>query len=208
MGYNKTKFFLLCCGVVFLLIVLIVLFFVFCKDLGIFSKEIGSDFNSVESVLGVNKKNECVKRIEQFTVLGNSMSPFIKNGQVVMALFGYYECNPVERNDVILFSYAGEDNPLIKFVKGIPGDLFFLKRDIDFSNLYINNSVVVNTEGVAYRLDNQGYTMLSLYEHDYRGVIPQNAYLILGNSPTGSLDSERFGLVGKTDILAKVILVN
>jgi len=47
--------------------------------------------------------------------------------------------------------------------------------------------------------------MLSLYERDYKGVIPKNAYLILGNLVEGSLDSSRFGLVGKSDFLGKVV---
>jgi hypothetical protein len=53
-------------------------------------------------------------------------------------------------------------------------------------------------------LDDQGYRLLSLYEKDYKGIIPEDAYLILGNLPQGSLDSSHFGLVGKKDILGKV----
>jgi type IV secretory pathway protease TraF len=53
-------------------------------------------------------------------------------------------------------------------------------------------------------LDERGYRVLSLYEKDYKGIIPEDAYLILGNLPQGSLDSSHFGLVGKKDILGKV----
>jgi type IV secretory pathway protease TraF len=45
--------------------------------------------------------------------------------------------------------------------------------------------------------------MLSLYEKDYKGIIPQNTYLILGDQPSGSVDSSVFGLVDKSDILGK-----
>jgi type IV secretory pathway protease TraF len=48
--------------------------------------------------------------------------------------------------------------------------------------------------------------MLSLYEKDYKGVIPKNAYLLLGNRISGSVDSTTFGLVEKSDIIAKVEL--
>jgi type IV secretory pathway protease TraF len=46
--------------------------------------------------------------------------------------------------------------------------------------------------------------MLSLYEDDCSEGIPQNTYLILGNLTSGSLDSSRFGLIDKSDILGKV----
>ena len=46
--------------------------------------------------------------------------------------------------------------------------------------------------------------MLSLYERDYQGKIPEDAYLVLGDNINGSLDSRNFGLIGKQDILGKV----
>ena len=47
--------------------------------------------------------------------------------------------------------------------------------------------------------------MLELYINDYQGVIPANAYLILGNQAEGSLDSIRFGLIGKEGIVGKIV---
>ena len=47
--------------------------------------------------------------------------------------------------------------------------------------------------------------MLSLYENDYKGMIPSKAYLILGNLSGGSLDASRFGLIDRSDILGKVL---
>jgi type IV secretory pathway protease TraF len=61
-----------------------------------------------------------------------------------------------------------------------------------------------NSQNQPYILDERGYRVLSLYEKDYKGIIPEDAYLILGNLPQGSLDSSHFGLVGKKDILGKV----
>jgi type IV secretory pathway protease TraF len=46
--------------------------------------------------------------------------------------------------------------------------------------------------------------MLSLYERDYKGIIPENAYLLLGNNISNSIDSTVFGLVDKSGIIAKV----
>jgi len=42
--------------------------------------------------------------------------------------------------------------------------------------------------------------MLLLYEGD----IPEDAYLVLGNNFSGSLDATRFGLISARRIIAKV----
>jgi signal peptidase I len=143
------------------------------------------------------------KRTEE--VRGNSLSGFIESGTAVQALFGYYSCHDVARNDVVLFYWAGDANPLIKIVKGIPGDTFHLTKANGGWNMLLNGAVLKTTRGEPYLLGDQGYRMLSLYEHDYHGEIPPDAYLILGNLPSGSTDSTRFGFGGKKDILAKVL---
>ena len=72
--------------------------------------------------------------------------------------------------------------------------------------ILVNGKVLKNSEGKAYLLNEQRKKILSLYEKDYNGVIPENAYLVLGNLPEGSMDSTRFGLIGKSSIIAKVEL--
>jgi len=144
--------------------------------------------------------------IESRTVQGKSLTPLIKTGQRVKVFINYYHYYPVERNDVVLITYAGSKNPLIKIVKGLPGDSFSLQKVSDELkwNILINNNILKNSEGKSYIIGNAGYKMLSLYEKDYQGIIPENAYLVLGNIVSGSLDSTRFGLINKTDILGKV----
>ena len=147
----------------------------------------------------------CVSGTEKMTVSGDSLSGFIESGRVVTVLPGFYTCNNVEREDIVLYNYAGDKNPLIKVVKGIEGDTFGLQKTTDGWNLLINGAVVKNSRGEAYLFGESEYTMLSLYATDYKGVIPPHASLILGNVVSGSLDSSRFGLVDTKDIMAKVL---
>jgi hypothetical protein len=42
--------------------------------------------------------------------------------------------------------------------------------------------------------------MLELYMHDYRSVIPADAFLVLGGAPEGTDDSTRCGLIARSDI--------
>jgi signal peptidase I len=152
----------------------------------------------------IKKYQNCPIKIEKKIVRGNSLEPLIKDGETIEVLFGYYSCNTIQRNEVVLYNYAGNKNPIIKIIKGIPGDKFSLKKTNRGWYILINGEILKNSENQPYILDERGYRVLSLYEKDYKGIIPENAYLILGNLPQGSLDSTHFGLVGEKDILGKV----
>lgn len=165
-----------------------------------------SDGAPVEESKIVEDENGCEIQREQLIVRGNSLEPFIQSGREITALLGYYSCNEVKRGDVVLYRYAGNKNLLIKIVRGVPGDTFsFFRQDGNLYNLYVNEELVRNSEGIPYRFNDQAFRMLSLYIRDYKGVIPARAYLILGDQPDGSLDSERFGLVDISDISGKVV---
>ena len=141
---------------------------------------------------------------EEKIVRGDSMSGIVESGTVVKILSGYYECNEVKRGDIVIYNFAGDTNPIIKIVKGISGDKFSFQKNGSGWFIFINGKKVENAQNQAYFLDEKAYNRLSLYEHDYKGVIPKDAYLIFGNVVSGSVDSTHFGLVGKEDILGKV----
>ena len=146
----------------------------------------------------------CITKIEEKTVRGTSLTGLIENGQTVKILYGYYNCNEIKRNDIVIYNYTGNKNPLIKIIKALPGDKFSLEKTQAGWNILINNEIAKNSNNQYYVLSESGYKMLSLYEKDYKGIIPQNTYLILGNLADGSLDSTKFGLVDKSDIIGKV----
>jgi len=150
-------------------------------------------------------RQECITKTEERIVRGDSLSGLIESGETVEVLFGYYDCNNMGHNDVVLYQYSQQATPIIKIIKGIPEDRFELKQNNGFWNIFINNVIVRNAHYEAYNLSEQKSKMLSLYEKNYKGVIPENGSLILGNIISGSEDSTRFGLIGKSDILAKVI---
>ena len=139
-------------------------------------------------------------------VRGMSLSPLIKPGAEVKALYGYYQQHSVGRGDIVLVDFAGRENPLIKIVKGMPQDSFALQKAENGNgwNILINSKILKNSENKDYALSGKRYQMLSLYVKDYNGIIPENAYLLLGNTPIGSLDATRFGLISRSSIIAKV----
>jgi len=151
------------------------------------------------------KTGNCVSEIKQVVLRGESLSGLLEPGAELKILIDYYKCHTVQRNDVVAYNYAGNEVPIIKIVKGVEGDKFELKKSGDCWNVLINNEVVKNSQELSHCFNEQGHKMLSLYERDYKGVIPQNTYLILGNLVSGTLDSTKFGLIDKGNILGRVI---
>ncbi|MFH0912876.1 MAG: signal peptidase I [Candidatus Omnitrophota bacterium] len=143
-------------------------------------------------------------RIGERTVRGNSLQGLIEDGQSVKILFGYYNYYPVNVGDVVIYKFAGNKAPIIKIVKAKEGDKFHLEEAEGGWHILVNNKIVRNSCNQPYLLDQSAYRMLSLYEKDYQGIIPPNAYLLLGNLVGGSSDSTRFGLVDRSNILGKV----
>lgn len=149
------------------------------------------------------QKQNCQIQTEELIVKGTSLSPIIEPDDTIKVFLGYYHCHEVERDDIVAYDYAGNNNPIIKIVKGIPGDKFELKNNGSGWNILINGKILKNSEGQPYIISGSGYKMLSLYANDYP-IIPKDAYLILSNLITGGLDSTHFGLVNKIDIFGKV----
>ena len=152
-------------------------------------------------------QDKCGIIIEEKLVRGVSLSPLIKPNDRVRILFNYYKENEIKRGDVVAYNVSSNEVPIIKIIKDIPDDKFYLRKTAgSIYHLVINNEVCVNSEDTPYLIDEQGAKMLSLYEKDCNGIVPENVYLLLGNLIYGSLDSTRFGLVSKDDILGKVEL--
>lgn len=151
-----------------------------------------------------SKKN-CPIIQKQKTVLGNSLDGLADINETVLALEGYYKCNEVERGDIVMFSYGKSQYPVIKVVRGMPGDAFSLSPASNGQYLLLNNEIAKTSKGEPYVLDKRSADLLSLYIRDYNGVIPKNAFLILGNRPYRNIDSTRIGLISKSAFLGKII---
>jgi signal peptidase I len=148
-------------------------------------------------------KEECVVDYRMVTISGYSMSPFLDSGEDVQALFNYYDCYDVLRNDVVLYKYSGNSNLLIKFIKAIPGDTWNLKKTNSGYEIVVNDISLLNSEGKLYLISEGSIKMIEIYIKDYP-VIPVDTYLLLGDKIDGSTDSTSFGLISKKDIMAKI----
>ena len=168
-----------------------------------------SQKNNSRAFNEISGDTSCVDKIERRKIDGDSLSGLAEDGSIVAVLYGFYECNPVQRGDMLVYVSRGSADPLIKLAKGIPGDTFGVFREDVIGTrswrLYVNDSVLANSIGQVYRLNAEGSSMISIYARNYGNIIPDNTYLILGNVAIGSLDSTAFGLIDRSDIVGKAV---
>ena len=146
----------------------------------------------------------CGIKEEEKAVNGNSLEPLVKSGETIKIIFGFYACNPVVRDDIVAYQYAGNSNPIVKIARGVPGDKWSLEKSGDYFLIQVNGDIIKNSAGREYKIPATN-KMLPLYAGDYP-VIPENSYLILGDGVNGSLDSSSFGFADGNNILGKVVL--
>lgn len=163
------------------------------------------EFNVIKKIKGVSIDKSCISEEQMKVVRGNSLKGIVEDGQTIKVLQGYYDCNSVQRGDIVIYGYSTNKEPIIKIIKGLPGDNFKMQNNGRGKyNILVNDKILKISTGQPYELSEAKYKMLALYEKGYKGIIPNDVYLILGNQVGGSLDSTRFGLVGKGGIIGKV----
>ena len=150
--------------------------------------------------------SDCVSKIEEKIVSGTSLTGVLESGTTIKILYNYYQCHEAQKGDIVLFQPDPELNPVVKIIKGLPGDSLSLSGDGKNWNILVNGEILKTSTGDAYQVNDQAFQMLSLYIRDYQGKIPPKAHLLLGNAISGSLDSTKFGLIDISDIIGKVVV--
>jgi len=129
-------------------------------------------------------------------VVGNSMNPTLKNGEVLILNKFKYRFSEIKREDIVSLQYA-DTKYLIKRVIGLPGEKVEIKNNI----LYINDKKYRED----YLPDNLSYDDFSLEDLGYK-KIPKDMYFLLGDNRENSLDSRKIGLINKKDIIGKIVM--
>jgi signal peptidase I len=150
-------------------------------------------------------EKDCVSKIEEKIVSGTSLAGILESGTKIKILYDYYQCHEAQREDIIVFQPDLELNPVVKIIKGLPGDKLAMQGDGNNWNILVNEEILRTSTGDAYQVNDNAFQMLSLYIRDYQGKIPPKAHLLLGNTISGSLDSTKYGLIDFSDIIGKVV---
>jgi signal peptidase I len=149
---------------------------------------------------------QCQITEKKFEVRGVSLSGVLESGTTIDVWLNYYQCHQVKRGDLVLYKINPQIDPIVKIVKGIPGDNIRLENgDGKFWNILVNDKVLTVSQGEPYQINEKAVDLIGLYIKDYHGVIPLKSYLLMGNMVSGSVDSTRFGLVDISDIIGRAV---
>lgn len=124
-------------------------------------------------------------------VVGPSMSPNLKNSDLLILNKAVYKLREPKRGEVISFEYTGTKY-LIKRIIGLPGESIEVKNNIlyidgkPFEEDYLDSSVITKD--------------FKLYEK-----IPKDSYFVMGDNRMDSMDSRDFGPIKEKDIIGKVL---
>lgn len=137
-------------------------------------------------------------------VVGDSMSPVLKDGDIAVLSKITYKISSVKRNDVV--ALKTEDGKVyVKRIIGLPGESISYMDNI----LYINGE----TYGEGFLKENVNtnnfmFEDICSKEDCKDGVIPEDMYLVLGDNREDSLDSRdpSLGLVPKKNIIGKSLI--
>jgi signal peptidase I len=131
--------------------------------------------------------------VQNYMVDGTSMQPGLNNSQYVLVNKLAYLFHAPERGDVIVFHWPKDTTKdLIKRVIGIPGDVIV----IDKTTVQVNG-VLLNEPYVKSPFNPVGINL----------VIPPNDYFVMGDNREVSDDSRDWGVVPKSYIIGKAVLV-
>jgi len=122
-------------------------------------------------------------------VVGPSMSPTLKEGNIILVNKLSYRFKKIKREDIVVVSV--KHKYMIKRVIGLPGETVEYKDN----KLYIN--------GVYYEEDFIDTNTVKTEDFATNGVIPEGKYLVLGDNREDSEDSRDYGLISKGDIIGK-----
>ena len=130
---------------------------------------------------------------------GDSMSPVLKNGDVVLVDRLIYNAVKPKRGDIIVFKPAGNENAhyLIKRVAALPGETIQIKN----GSIYIDGEE--HTEGIYVSdLSSAGLAAEPV-------ELGSNEYFVIGDNHEGSDDSRTadVGNVKRSDIFGKAWFV-
>ena len=129
-------------------------------------------------------------------VVGSSMSPTLKDEEVLILNKFQYRFFDIKRGDIVSLDYE-DTKYLIKRIIGLPGETVKIVNN----QLYINDKIYEE----EYLANDLKYDDFSLTDLGY-SKIPEDMYLVLGDNRENSLDSREIGLIKKEDINGKISL--
>ena len=147
-------------------------------------------------------KNLSCTQEKTIHINGNSMRGIFSNDQSTKAYYGYYACNPVKKDDIVILKFS---SLLIKRVVATSGDSAYYKKvGEDMFHLVVEEKVVKTSENTPYTFTKNRIKVLHSELKKNNFIVPYNSVILLGNLKDGTKDSSRFGMLSTKKLIAKV----
>ena len=148
--------------------------------------------------IGIN--TSCVN-LEKHNIVGESMEPLLSDGQKVKGLVGYYDCNPIERGQIVILEFKTREETFVKRIVGLPGDELEFTED---NQAKLNGEILKNSSGESHLFSESSQRIITIPLKD--GKIPEGRYFVLSEEKGPSVfDSRQYGFVQKEHLKGRVI---
>jgi len=157
--------------------------------------------------------------IQTFKIPTPSMNPTMQPGDRVVASLNYYDNNPVQQGDIVVFN-SPQGGIWTFRVIGMPNDSIEVKE----GKVYVNNQLNELATTDEYVLDDQEViqyqeqlnTSKTIKTLRYKKIVmtdtqtfdkirvPENEYFLMGDNRDNAFDSRFIGTIKKDDILGRV----
>lgn len=150
---------------------------------------------------------ECIDKTVNATAVDPFMAGIINKDSAYSVLTKYYDCNPINRNDIVWFQFSRVIAPVPRRVVGLPDDNFDVVQDpsdLEKWFIKIGDDVVKSHSGQDYFIKSKSVPPLKTYALSLKGKIPKDKYIILSSEPPGLTDSSNLGLVRHDALVGRV----
>lgn len=132
------------------------------------------------------------------------MWPTLQQGEtIILDTRGYIKAGPA-RGDIVGIRFATLNTPIIKRVIAVPADRFQLIA----GKVYLNGKIISEPYLARSRDWHQEKLRLLLQQLTAsQGIVPEGQYVVLGDQAGPDLDSGKFGLVSRSQIIGKLVAV-
>ena len=151
---------------------------------------------------------DCVKESITQSITDGNMVDLIPKSSTVKIMMDFYNCNEIKRNDLVWYRFSNQIPPVVRLVRGLPGDKYSLSPDPeDKERWFISvNGSKIKSENENFYIKSNTVPPLKTYELSRGGILRDDEYILLSSFPPGLSDSSNLGLISKKALVGKVIL--
>ena len=149
---------------------------------------------------GASEASAAMERVPM-TVVGASMVPIFRDGEVILVTPVSEVCDEIQKGDYVVFRPSKGSGRFVKRIYAAPGDEVLV--DSTTQELMVNGEVITNVRGQSFLVKLQEMRALSRFLDD-NGRLIDLSYLVLGENSRMVYDSRVFGAISCWMIDGKV----